>query len=339
MLRNQGAVDCSLVRLKLKELDIRFEEYAADLEAFVEKCLSGIFAVRRDVRLGGQICPQALVWAVSQGICREALDAIQKTLDEKLKNEGCCPVDHFVEILQRCGVESYKIHAETVDEFVDLFLGSGYVVVRDVVVAGKRLPAAILTAAAAEALRKEPAQEEVRKEKDQVSEETVVKQRENTFAEDLKTLDELYSRKAYAEFLLSPALERIAPDDLPLAYMEKALTCALRLMNPGEEETVELNLFQRELLQCTSNNDFIRKWKRSDGFAPEIMESCAESALAQFELPRDVGFVARLLNLLGNAPTLNSNYAGLTARFACCENALLPCMYRNGHQCRERAGG
>lgn len=327
MLRNQGVVDCSLVRLKLKELDIRFEEYAADLEAFVEKCLSGIFAVRRDVRLGGQICPQALVWAVSQGIGREALDIMQKALDEKLKNEGCCPVDHFVEILQRCGVESYKIHAETVDEFVDLFLGSSYVVVRDVVVAGKRLPAAILTAAAAEALQKEPAQEEVRKEKDQVAEETVVKQRENTFAEDLKTLDELYSRKAYAEFLLSPALERIAPDDLPLAYMEKALTCALRLMNPGEEETVELNLFQRELLQCTSNNDFIRKWKRSDGFAPEIMESCAESALAQFELPRDVGFVARLLNLLGNAPTLNSNYAGLTARFACCENALLPCMY------------
>ena len=327
MLRERGAVDCSLVRLKLKELGINFEEYSADLETFIEKCLSGIFAVRRDVRLGGLNCAQALVWTVSQGIAREALDTLQKDLNEKLENEGCCTMDHFLEILQRCGIESYKIHAETVDEFVDLFLGDGYAVVRDVEMAGKRLPAAILTAKDAEALRSQPSREEDRKDEDRDSDDDLKKQREDTSARDLQTLEELYNRKAYAQFLLSPALERIAPDDLPVNYMEMALTCALRLLNPGEEGTVVLNLFQRELLQCATSGDFIRKWKHSDGFSMEIMRSCAESSLAQFELPRDVGFVARLLNLMGNAPTLNNTYAGLTARFATCENALLPCMY------------
>lgn len=326
LLRDRGAVDCSLVRLKLKELGIEFEEYSADLETFIEQCLSGIFAVRRDVRLGGLNCAQALVWTVSQGIAREALDTMEKDLTEKLKNEGCCPVDYFLEILQRCGVESYKIHAETVDEFVDLFLGEGYVVARDVLVAGKRMPAVILPAEAAGKPGGRPAGED-KTEEESPSGDAVEKQREDTSASDLQTLEELFARKAYAEFLLSPALERIDPDDLPIPYMEMALTCALRLLEPGEEGTVKLNLFQRELLQCTSSGDFIRKWKRSDGFAPEIMAGCAESALAQLELPRDVGFVARLLNLMGNAPTLNTTYSGLTARFATCENTLLPCLY------------
>lgn len=141
---------------------------------------------------------------------------------------------------------------------------------------------------------------------------------------DFSELDGLFEEKKYAEFLSSDLMKRTRPDSLPVSYMEQALCCAERLLYPGQNRQVTLNLFQRELIESVTPRDFIAKWKRTDGYDPLMLEGCAQTALASLHPSLDLGLTAILLNQIGQSTRKNEGYSGMTARFGMCENMLTP---------------
>lgn len=140
-------------------------------------------------------------------------------------------------------------------------------------------------------------------------------------------LDELFESGLYVDFLASDIMKKMQPQELPLKYLEKALTCAHRLIYPESLENISLNAFQQELVNNPTTAMFIKKWKNRGVFSEDIVAQCGDTAIAHFDYPEHSALIVKLLNAIGAEKTLNNNYVGITARFVACENVLIPHFY------------
>lgn len=144
---------------------------------------------------------------------------------------------------------------------------------------------------------------------------------------ELFLLDEFFDAGRYADYLSSDIIKRVQPQELPIEYMEKALTCAYRLVYPESKSYICLNDFQRELLLNPTTSAFVKKWKQNGVYSGKIVEQCGETAIAHLEYPKHTKLILNLLNAVGEITALNNNYVGITERFVACENELIPLFY------------
>lgn len=243
-----------------------------------------------------------------------AVIAIDAFLRNEISKNDYVLSAFFPNIAKKCGLPNFRSYADSVELFLEKYLPA-YELKKNITIQGKQYPGIIV-------LKGEtPADIETTDVSTVNATKVIIPDM------SLAVLDELFESGRYVDFLASEIIKKMQPHELPIEYLEKALTCAHRLIYPGSLESISLNTFQRELVTNPTTAMFIKKWKNHGSFAEEIIVQCVDTAIAHFDYPEHNALVVKLLNAIGAEKTLNNNYVGLTARFVACENVLIPHFY------------
>ncbi|MBC5742748.1 hypothetical protein FMM74_003950 [Lachnospiraceae bacterium MD308] len=315
VVKSNGFFSVSMFPEYLQELGIsNFQDYANGLDEFLEKYVTGVFVPVKDVIYNEEVYSKVYVFdekfnpEESTGI-ENAIISLEERLTQYIHGKGFFLASEFSAEAKKSGIENFREYANSVESFIDIYLHN-FIVKKNVVIEDKKYPGVIV-------FRDENSEASNQESKLIFS----------MYEEDLARLRDLFESSQYEAFLSSDAFGRIEPNNLPIEYMEMALTCAYYILFPEKDKRFSLNLFQRELITNPTSLDFIKKWKSFEGFDKEIIKACAETAIASFDLSIDKKLVIKLLNNIGYSSTLNNNYVGLTKRFSACENELIPCLY------------
>lgn len=247
-----------------------------------------------------------------------SLDRVVIAIDAFLRNE-ISKNDYvlsafFPNIAKKCGLPNFRSYADSVELFLEKYLPD-YELKKNITIQGKLYPGIIV-------LKGEtPADIETTDDSTISAAKVIIP--DMSFA----VLDQLFESGRYVDFLASDIMKKMQPQELPLEYLEKALTCAHRLIYPESLESVSLNAFQRELVNNPTTAMFIKKWKNHGVYSEDIVAQCGDTAIAHFDYPEHSALVVKLLNAIGAEKTLNNNYVGITTRFVACENVLIPHFY------------
>lgn len=244
----------------------------------------------------------------------EALPRMDALLQEKINETGYVLSSIFPQIAKQCGLAEFRRHADSVELFLKAYLPE-YELKTNVILSGIRYPGVIIR------------QGDNLAELENVEQNHAENAKRSSPKVSLGKLDELFEAERYVEFLGSDILKNVPPQELPLQYLEKALTCAHRLIYPGSQETIRLNRFQQELITNPTSDVFIKKWKINGRYEKEFIEECGDTAIAHFDYPEHNKYVVKLLNAIGTNKSLNSSYTGIITRFVACENVLIPHFY------------
>ena len=251
---------------------------------------------------------------------QQKLEQLERLLEQKIKKPKFVLASDFRFLTREAGIDDFKRYAENVGIFLKKFLPK-FELISNQSIGGKRYPGLIVytgswpeVEAYYSSQKPTPApkpQPEPPKEK-----------------ADLSVLEKLYASGDFLGFLRSPAFMETAFCDFSQEYQEMALTCAARLLHPEDSSTVSLDLLQKELIRYTIFcDDFLKKWKKDSEYDPVIIRSCARTSWMEYAIPENTGTVVTCLNSLGSTNSVNSNYAGLSQRFALCQNKLIPNLY------------
>lgn len=244
----------------------------------------------------------------------QAVKAIDAFLRNELSKNDYVLSAYFPNIAKKCGLPNFRNYADSVELFLEKYL-SEYELKKNITIQEKKYPGIIVL--------KGETPTDIETTDDSTVNATKVIVPDMPFA----VLDELFESGRYVDFLASEIMKKMQPQELPLEYLEKALTCAHRLIYPESLESISLNTFQRELINNPTTAMFIKKWKNHGVFSEDIVAQCGDTAIAHFDYPEHSALVVKLLNAIGAEKTLNNNYVGITARFVACENVLIPHFY------------
>jgi len=310
----------------LKEVDItNYHDYAPTIEQFLDAYFSGTFVYKRNVEINEKKYPGLIVmpnWQASTKLSPEAITNIQHLLSNALTKDGYILASSFPVLLRQVGIYNFRNHANTIEEFLSLYLQS-FELRKNVYINGKKYPGIIVeTGKTAEGI--ELNSDSVSEENSNIVIDAIEKALPVAMKEqDYTGLDALYEEGKYYEYLSSALLADTIPNQLPWSNLEKALNCAAQLLNPGSDE-IHLNEFQKEIIRIPTGRDFVRKWKGSAGYPTDLMQLCGVSSMGRYDVKTDSSRIVKQLNRLGFSTALNNNYVGLCERFVACENELIP---------------
>ena len=315
VVKSNGFFSASMFPEYLQELGIsNFQNYANGLDEFLNKYVPGVFVPIKDAVYDEKVYSKVYVFdekfnAEESTDIENAIISLSERLTQYIQGNGFFLASEFSTEAKKSGIENFREYANSVGSFIDIYLHN-FIVKKNVIIEDTKYPGVIV-------FRNENNEASNRESKPVSS----------MYEEDLIRLRGIFESSQYEAFLSSDVFGRIEPNNLPIEYMEMALTCAYSILFPEKDKKIALNLFQRELITNATSLDFIKKWKSFESFDKEIMQACAETAIASFDISTDKGLVRNLLNNIGYSSTLNNNYVGLTKRFSACENELIPCLY------------
>lgn len=243
-----------------------------------------------------------------------AVYAINEFLQNELSKNTYILSSRFPNIAKECGLSNFRDYSDSVELFLEKYLPR-YELKKNVIIEGKRYPGIIVL--------KGNISSEIETTDDYVISSEQVVSNNLSFT----ILDELFENGRYVDYLSSDILKNTQPQNLPLKYLEKALTCAHRLLYPDSLDSINLNNFQKELVNNPTSAIFIKKWKIKGVFSIDMITQCGDTAIAHFDYPEHNALIVKLLDAIGSKKTLNNNYAGITDRFVACENVLIPHFY------------
>lgn len=265
-----------------------------------------------------------------------AVQEILELLNTASMQKGYIPAATVPSILKKAGIDNFRIYTNSIEEFVISYFSDHYVFRKNVLIDEKKFPGVLINVSSEELLIVESPEitggnaekkpfEETGLSKSGITEDS----RTNDFllTPEFPLLDNLYENGRFAEYLRSPDFTTVSPGRVPIPYLEKAISCAEKLLYPDMAHSVTLNLFQKELLFCRTGKDFIKKWKSTDGYPGTIVSTCAQSSVCRMVLPEDNGNVAKLINAIGADTKPNNSYTSLTSRLEVSFNSLTPYFY------------
>lgn len=233
-------------------------------------------------------------------------------MKEEIAGAGYLRADDFADIAREAGIPNFRLYTPSVEEFVNRYFPT-LELRRANYPGGARHTGILIRRGSWEDVRERWEADAARETADRAAE----------YAE----LVALFQRRDYLGFLRSERFRQARFFELPESVQEMALTCAARVMYPGEEWKAELGLLERELLRAATGKEFEQRWKEKSGFSSEIMEACARSSLIGHHLPEDGKKVFAKLVSISTMRSYNDNYRGLTERFAACEDVLAMELY------------
>ena len=259
------------------------------------------------------ICEQYVQEKFEIGSFESVIDAIQKEISRRLMTQKYVLASMLPEIAKSAGMPNFRAYADNVEGFINTYLLE-YTLLKHIEIEGTLYPGIII----------KRGDEEYFLEKN--NEHTITDDPTSANESDFALLDKLFEEKNYFSLLTGEILQRVSFCALPFSYMERVLTCAARILY-GDDRVVVLNEFQKEVIVAPIPIAFIKKWKKDGRFPEAIINDCANTSIASFDLPNDNGRVVALINKIGYSNSHNDNYAGLIDRFSVCSNSLTPLFY------------
>lgn len=326
IIEEKGCADINLLTQLFKKHNINAFKIAHNLSSFIMKELKELIIVE-DVIINETYYKRVLIKKGATNYTRlqeydgeliippTIIDNISNSIANIINAERFVYSSKLPAIFKECGITNFRIYASSIEMFIQRYLPQ-YKLIKNVIINGKKLPGIVINVeSSVEALNLNRVDSEGTNNQNSI------------VNHNASVLDNLFINGLYGEFLSSPEFISIQPQDLSLELLEKALTCAHRLLYPDSKDIITLNSFQKEVYYNRTSADFIAKWKKDGTFDPCIIEQCAESAMACFVYPTDKALVVKLINKIGYVKTLNNNYVGITTRFMLCENQLTPHFY------------
>lgn len=150
------------------------------------------------------------------------------------------------------------------------------------------------------------------------------------YASDAEELDRTYDSGQYVEYLSANCFQRLSPEIIPIKYLEKAITAARRLIFGQTEAEVELNHFQKCLLQDRTNESY-STWYSDTEYDNSIMEQCGSTMLPHFEKQSIPKILNDLIHTTSSAgrylPSAKKKTMGVVSRLQIAKNEQTVPMY------------
>lgn len=229
----------------------------------------------------------------------EIINRATTEIERIIAKNGFVPNSDIVSIFKKCGVTNLQYYADSLSDFIDKYF-TVFLVKRKAYIDGEEYPSVI-----------------IRREDEKNF---------YYFCEDNHViLDEFFNTSDYVGFIRSPFYLKYRPTELPMGWLEKALTCAKRILTNDDTAEVNLNSFQKELIVSYSGLDFIKHNKRGGQYKVELIKECSDTFLPKRK-KNQRGTVVQALNDIGGLAggTLNYEYKGLMQRTEACWNELYP---------------
>lgn len=294
-----------------------YKIYADSVELFLRRFFSGEFVVLKDVFVLGKRYPGIIVSAEKKNdyeyeqdendvSIEEHLSSIDYLIEDAIQTNGFLLLSVIPSMLNELGIDYHKYATNLIDFIKKYFFGK-YNIKQNYWINGKILPNVLVMS---------DAENSVNESVEHDGSELV----------DYSLLDNLYDEKKYIEFLRSLQLTGVFLDKIPDVYLEKIFSCADQLLFSNETEFT-LNLFQRELLYSRTGRDFIKKWKKPNGYPSTILVNFEKSSLCHLSTSDDVGIITKLINDAGSDTKVNNSFVSLTSRFEACRDSLTHLLY------------
>ena len=302
--------DCSLLVSLIKEYKLDIGKIASGLSEFMEQYLEDLELQKNRV-IGRMIHSCVLVYKGNTNYCSleeydgdlilddEIINRATTEIERIIAKNGFVPNSDIVSIFKKCGVTNLQYYADSLSDFIDKYF-TVFLVKRKAYIDGEEYPSVI-----------------IRREDEKNF---------YYFCEDNHViLDEFFNTSDYVGFIRSPFYLKYRPTELPMGWLEKALTCAKRILTNDDTAEVNLNSFQKELIVSYSGLDFIKHNKRGGQYKVELIKECSDTFLPKRK-KNQRGTVVQALNDIGGLAggTLNYEYKGLMQRTEACWNELYP---------------
>lgn len=302
--------DCSLLVSLIKEYKLDIGKIASGLSEFMEQYLEDLELQKNRV-IGRMIHSCVLVYKGNTNYCSleeydgdlilddEIINRVTTEIERIIAKNGFVPNSDIVSIFKKCGVTNLQYYADSLSDFIDKYF-TVFLVKRKAYIDGEEYPSVI-----------------IRREDEKNF---------YYFCEDNHViLDEFFNTSDYVGFIRSPFYLKYRPTELPMGWLEKALTCAKRILTNDDTAEVNLNSFQKELIVSYSGLDFIKHNKRGGQYKVELIKECSDTFLPKRK-KNQRGTVVQALNDIGGLAggTLNYEYKGLMQRTEACWNELYP---------------
>lgn len=302
--------DRSLLVSLIKEFKLDISKIASGLSEFMKQYLEDLELQKNRV-IDRMIHSCVLVYKGNTNYCSleeydgdlilddEIINRATTEIERIIAKNGFVPNSDIVSIFKKCGVTNLQYYADSLSDFIDKYF-TVFLVKRKAYIDGEEYPSVI-----------------IRREDEKNF---------YYFCEDNHViLDEFFNTSDYVGFIRSPFYLKYRPTELPMGWLEKALTCAKRILTNDDTAEVNLNSFQKELIVSYSGLDFIKHNKRGGQYKVELIKECSDTFLPKRK-KNQRGTVVQALNDIGGLAggTLNYEYKGLMQRTEACWNELYP---------------
>ena len=143
-LMEVSIIDFASLPVILKTIDFDYKEYSEDLGTFIQKEFAGVFIVRKKVEINGKIYQAALLrFETKDLLSHEKEEEISKRISIEMTKNGFVQCSTLPKTLSELGVD-YKSYANSITQFVEIYLTKHFVLMRNVPMNGKMLPSILV---------------------------------------------------------------------------------------------------------------------------------------------------------------------------------------------------
>lgn len=291
-----------------------YREYADSVEDFIVRFYSEKLIVLKNVVVRGKRYPGIIVEKSKADDIKtdsseknisdieESIKSIEGNLEETIKANGFITLSVLPSILNIHGVD-YQKYTDNIKSFVDKYLSDKYVIKQYFSIEGRVIPDVLVKI-------------------DGINENEATN--DTYIDEEYRSLNELYNNKDYLGYLSKINNAGIYLDKIDEDQLIKIFSSANQLLE-GNEYT--LNLFQKELITCRRGIDFIKKWKKPEGYSNTILANYAQSSIYDFNIYADLGQMTKQINNIGSDTKINNSFTSISSRFESCKDSLAFLIY------------
>lgn len=296
-LMEVSIIDFASLPVILKTIDFDYKEYSEDLGTFIQKEFAGVFIVRKKVEINGKIYQAALLrFETKDLLSHEKEEEISKRISIEMTKNGFVQCSTLPKTLSELGVD-YKSYANSITQFVEIYLTKHFVLMRNVPMNGKMLPSILVPFGSGLLSAVTPPTPAVQ---------------EKGTGSDFEELEKYIEEGRYEEFLRSEKFVKKSPDQLGVNGILLAIKAVAGFL--GDDSNINLNDFQRALIETERASDLIQFKDDED-----ILQLGLHSSYMSMSMDT---FRTCFADVYHGKNNLTNNWNALVERFWCVKNDL-----------------
>ena len=295
-LNEVSVIDLTDILAILKAVDFDYKEYSEDLGTFIRREFKNVFIIRKKVEINGKVYQMALSKSETKDLLpHEKENEIAEKISIEMIKNGFVQCSTLPKILSELGV-NYKLYANSITQFVELYLKKYFVVMRNVSMNGEVLPNILV-----------PFESEFQHN---VTFSPSVKEK-NTDS-DLDDLEKYIDEARYEDFLRSDKFLKKSPNQLGVNGILLAIKAIAGFL--GDDPNIKLNDFQRALIETERASDLTQFRDDEDILQLGLQSSYVPMTMDTFKIC--------FADVYHGKNNLNNNWTALVERFWCVRNDI-----------------
>lgn len=316
----EGFLRSEIIPKLLRNLGINnYKDYAANIDAFIERFLPGALVSKKDVYINSKRYPKIFVpitekdkyieeekqqkeeasevleKSTSGNLTTEQISVVENGLKARLDSSQYILGSEMPKVLEELGIKNYKAYAGSIEAFLEKYYSKIFTMQKNIVIGGKPYSSIVCYCG-------------VEFEKQQ-STETGNVQPDNV----VKRLQVLLDKDAYDDIFQMEELRTLGPQEWGVAGIEMLLKAVAGFLGMNQENII-LNAFHKVLIENEKPADL--KVYKDDG---QLLEMGAKSAI----IPMPVNDYKKIFsNVQNGKQNINRYWNAIVERFWAAQSDL-----------------